>query len=286
MKKLSVSIYLIILVGIMMLTVTSCSATSVEKSATVADSFDAIEISTSTVDVNICPSSDGECRVVSKSHEKVSYVAEVVGSVLKISENDERIWLERIIGSSDSSLTVYLPVAEYSSLLIDDTTGDVSINDGFRFGTLDVNLTTGDVTLGKISADALNVKVTTGDVRLSDIVCSGDVSIETTTGDVSASAVNCNSFTVHGTTSALNMSGVIASGNMSINMSTGDVIFDGCDAAEVIIETTTGDIKGSFLTDKIIFTDSTTGDVDVPRLTVGGRCDVKTTTGDIEIEIK
>ena len=65
----------------------------------------------------------------------------------------------------------------------------------------------------------------------------------------------------------------------------GDVTLEDADASRIKIETTTGDVTGNILTDKIIFADATTGNIDIPRLTSGGRCDISTTTGDIKITI-
>jgi len=67
---------------------------------------------------------------------------------------------------------------------------------------------------------------------------------------------------------------------------TGDVKFDGCDAAEIFVETDTGDVKGSLLTDKIFIVQTDTGSVDVPKTATGGKCEITTSTGDINISIK
>ena len=47
-----------------------------------------------------------------------------------------------------------------------------------------------------------------------------------------------------------------------------------------------GDIEGTLLTDKIFMAESDIGEVDVPKTTSGGRCEINTNTGDIDIEIK
>ena len=49
--------------------------------------------------------------------------------------------------------------------------------------------------------------------------------------------------------------------------------------------TCTGDVKGKLLTDKVFITETGTGHVDVPKTVTGGRCEVTTNTGDIELEI-
>ena len=61
--------------------------------------------------------------------------------------------------------------------------------------------------------------------------------------------------------------------------------FKGSDAAELFVKTDTGDVTGSLLTDKIFITQTNTGDVDVPDTAAGGRCEIRTNTGDIEIKI-
>ncbi|MBO7292438.1 MAG: DUF4097 family beta strand repeat protein, partial [Clostridia bacterium] len=104
--------------------------------------------------------------------------------------------------------------------------------------------------------------------------------------DTGLADVTCANLTSTGSTGGIEMENVIASGKMSITRSTGDVEFYSCDAAEIFMKTTTGDIEGSLLTDKIFMTKSSTGAIEVPRTTSGGVCDITTSTGDIEIEIE
>ena len=66
---------------------------------------------------------------------------------------------------------------------------------------------------------------------------------------------------------------------------TGNVNFDGSDAAEIFVKTSTGKVTGNFLTDKVFITQTDTGTVAVPKTVTGGRCKIATDTGDIEIKI-
>ena len=70
-----------------------------------------------------------------------------------------------------------------------------------------------------------------------------------------------------------------------MNRSTGDITFDGCDGAEIFAESTTGDICGTLLTEKVFIASTSTGSIDVPKTVSGGRCELTTSTGDIEINI-
>ena len=72
---------------------------------------------------------------------------------------------------------------------------------------------------------------------------------------------------------------------MTASCCTGDVTFDGCDAAAISVKTDTGDVTGSLLSNKMFVIDTNTGDVDVPETVDGGRCEIVTDTGDIELNI-
>ena len=73
---------------------------------------------------------------------------------------------------------------------------------------------------------------------------------------------------------------------LNIISNTGDVTFDHSDAKSIFVETDTGDVEGTLTSEKVFITENSTGDVDVPKSITGGRCEIITDTGDIEIEIK
>jgi cytoskeletal protein RodZ len=66
---------------------------------------------------------------------------------------------------------------------------------------------------------------------------------------------------------------------------TGDVTFEGSDAASIKVETSSGDVTGTLLSDKIFRYKANTGRVELPQTTTGGVCDITTDTGDIIIRI-
>ena len=72
---------------------------------------------------------------------------------------------------------------------------------------------------------------------------------------------------------------------MTLRRSTGDVELNACDAGGLSLKTTTGDVTGTLLSEKVFITDTSTGDVSVPKTTSGGKCEISTTTGDIRIDI-
>ena len=89
-----------------------------------------------------------------------------------------------------------------------------------------------------------------------------------------------------GSTGDLVLKNVIASEKFSIERSTGDVKFEAADASEIFVETSTGDVCGSLMSEKFFITESDTGSSDVPQTLSGGKCEVKTSTGDIKITVE
>ena len=78
---------------------------------------------------------------------------------------------------------------------------------------------------------------------------------------------------------------MFVSNNINVSRTTGDVTFNKVDAASLDIETDTGDVTGTFNSDKTFIVNTRTGNEIYPRGTTGGKCNIKTTTGDIIISI-
>ena len=116
--------------------------------------------------------------------------------------------------------------------------------------------------------------------------CKGDININVSTGKANLSDINCKSITTKGSTGDIILKNLIVTEKLSIKRSTGDIKIDGSDASEIFIETDTGDVRGSLLTDKVFIVSTDTGRIDVPKTTTGGRCEITTDTGDIILKIK
>ena len=112
-----------------------------------------------------------------------------------------------------------------------------------------------------------------------------DIDIRCSTGDVNISSINCDDLEIKLSTGDITLKNVVAA-DFDIESSTGEVRFDGCDAGDISVKTSTGDVTGTLLTDKVFSADTSTGEINVPKSKTGGRCEIKTSTGDIFIEIK
>ena len=273
----------------------------------ITDEFTNISIDTSTADITFLPSSDGKCRVECYEKKNINHLVSVSDGTLKITENDTRKWYEHIeiFSFGKTAVTVYLPEKEYASLTVECSTGDVKIPNDFSFGNIDViantgdvlcsasvsgkvkiHLSTGDATLDSIGTpEEIAVRVSTGDIRIDATSSSGDIHTRVSTGKTTLKNVTCKSLFSVGSTGDLTLTNVIANGIFSIERDTGDIKFTDCDAAEIFIKTTTGDVEGSLLSSKIFFATTDTGKVRVPHMTEGGKCEITTDTGDIKVQI-
>ena len=62
--------------------------------------------------------------------------------------------------------------------------------------------------------------------------------------------------------------------------------FNHCDAETIYVNTDTGSVTATLLTDKMFIIETDTGSVDVPKSITGGRCEITTDTGNIRITIE
>lgn len=269
------------------------------------EKFLSVSVDTDTANIRFAPSEDTKCKVVCYEQKKLRHSVSINDGELSIKVEDTRKWYEHIgITFGTPTITVYLPETEYSSLAIEGSTGNVEIPKDFRFDTIDISVTTGDVTnhasavegikietstgsilVESISAGRLALSVSTGRVTVSDVTVTNDITVNVSTGKTALTNITCDDLFSYGNTGDVNMIDLVANGKLSVERSTGYVRFDGCDAAEICVETDTGDVVGSLLSDKVFVTKSDTGDIDVPNSISGGRCEITTDTGDIKITV-
>lgn len=270
----------------------------------VSEAFDSISINTDTADIVFALSDDGKCKVECYEGENTKHSVAVKNNMLVIDTNPKS-WYYYIGLSFDSSkITVYLPSTQYTSLHIDESTGDVKIPNEFMFKNADISLSTGNVhfcgsaseilkiktstgaiSVENISVGSLDLKVTTGTVTVSDVNCEGDITVGVSTGKTYLSDTRCKNVISSGSTGDISIDNVIAEEKFSIKRSTGKVNFIGSDASEIFVETNTGDVTGSLLNDKVFIIQTDTGNVNVPKTVDGGRCEIITDTGNIKIKI-
>ena len=266
--------------------------------------FSNITVKTDTADIVFAASQDGSCSVVCYEQKNLSHSVAVNDGTLAIELVDTRNWYDHIgIIAHTPKITVFLPDGQYDTLSIKESTGDIEIPEVLTFETIDISLSTGDVTsyasasniqiktttgdvrTENISADKVVLSVTTGKITASSIACTGDLNVAVSTGDAQLTDVVCNRLISTGSTGNITLKNVTASEEFTIERSTGNVEFQSCDAGALRVKTSTGSVTGSLLSDKIFITETSTGNIDVPQSTTGGICEINTSTGDIKITV-
>lgn len=271
----------------------------------IEETFENISIKASTADIDFQYSNDGTCKVVCYENKKEKHETSVIDGSLNINRVNNREWYDYIsLFSNTPKITVYLPSSSGISLNIEVSTGDVNITGGFVFECISISgttsditcsassvkqtkisVSTGDINLENSSAENYDLSASTGDIYLNKVNCTEQIKIKVTTGDSYLKDVSCGGLASSGSTGDITLNNVIAVGNISISRSTGDIEFISCDAEDIVVETSTGDVEGTLQSNKVFIVRSDTGDINVPSTTTGGRCEITTDTGDINIQI-
>ena len=268
--------------------------------------FDKISINVDTTEIEFVPTEDESCRIVCFEAEKVKHSATVQNGTLIIDTIDTRKWYDYIcISIGTPKMTVYLPQNEYASLFIETDTGDINIPKDFTFekikidgdtsevgcfasvsNVLEIELSTGDINVDSITVGQADLTTTTGEITVGNVTAENDIDVKTDTGKVKLTNVSCADFMAESDTGTITLKNVVATGSFSVESDTGDVRFENSDAAQISVKTSTGDVTGTLLSEKIFITETSTGRISVPKTTSGGKCEITTATGDIKIDVK
>ena len=269
----------------------------------ITDLFQSINIVTDTADITLVPSEG--ISVVCTEQENAKHTVSVKDGTLQIEIVNQIKWYERIgFDFGTPKISVYIPQGMYETLTIKGSTGDVKIPENYQFERVDIHQSTGDVTCLASTTDTMKIKtstgsihvenmsvgylelsVTTGRITATDVNCEGDMNVSVSTGKTRLTNVSCKNLTADGNTGDITLKNVVTAEKLTIERTTGDVKFEGCDAAEILVKTDTGNVTGTLLSEKVFRCKTDTGSVEVPKSTAGGRCEIITDTGDIRLSI-
>ncbi len=277
----------------------------VSTTSEIKDPFANIIVNADTAGIEFIQSNDKQCRIICCDDDKITHQITVQDKTLTIDTVDDREWFEHIgISFSDPQITICLPENEYDSLAIDSKAGDIILPDKISFKSISISGSSGDVTCGSsvsrtaeikldtgnifidcINTGDLNVASATGSINIESSTAEGKINIESDTGTVNIKKTTCKGLSAKSETGAIVLQNTIAENNLNIEANTGDVLFENSDAGSISIVTNTGNVSGSILSEKIFLPKTSTGSVDVPKTSAGGRCEITTSTGDIKVNI-
>ena len=296
-----------------------------EVNYSVDEPFTALDIHGVSGDVRLLPSADGRCRVECMENEEQTHRVEVRGGTLYVERQvHQQIGVTFSFGFSERDyIHIYLPESDYEKLILETTSGDADCPADFSFGAANLSATSGDIsfrsgvegalavsansgeveiegvspaslsvsaTSGNIrvvgvDAGSLSLSATSGDITLENATLSGEGRLKTTSGDQRLEKVSCASLTAESSSGTKRFTDVLASGELRSDSTSGDLTLQRCDADSLYLHATSGEVRGSLRTEKVFFTDTSSGSMKVPQSMSGGKCEVHTTSGDIQLTV-
>lgn len=276
-----------------------------EKVHDIGEEFENIVIETDVSDVTFILSDSTESAVECFERENRKHSVYVKDGTLYIKETERR-WYDNIgiFFGRDESITLRLSKTEFEKLSIETDTGDVNISENFVFDNIDIESDTGDIKVfakaekisvstdtgdifaEKLDVNSLSVDTDTGNINIYNANIAGKLGVETDTGKIHIADVSADNMSVESDTGDVLLEHTEVLGKLNVISDTGDVHFALSDADTIYVRTSTGDVTGTLLSEKIFTTHTSTGDVRVPNSRFGGACEIKTSTGDIEIGIE
>ncbi len=280
-----------------------------KKSLVIDESFHSLYITQPAEDVHIEPSPDGFCRVEYVDSNRAVYRISVENGCLTINRDifEGSNWYDNIKFSTDSAdnlLIIFLPRGSYDELRVNLASADFYAGGGFDFEKGEINTASGDVDIGAVITDSLNLNTASGDmriggleldgielstasgdIRLGDASVSGSLGIHSASGDIELTDINCGSLEAETASGTQELCNVICSDAMNLESTSGDIRLEHCDAASLLLESTSGLISGTLLSGKDFDAQSTSGSIKLPESSGSAKCRIKTTSGDIHFEI-
>ena len=307
MKRILTLVSALVILSALMLTLSGCSAdddfvkflqNTSDKSASIEEEFANIEIISGTAELTFVPAN--ECKIEYTTHKRITYSTTVENGTLKIKVEDNRHWLQRIFSFGDSSkLTVYLPAGMYSALTIQQDTGNIKVPAGYVFGSVDIDVstgdisfnasviealkihaTTGDIALENVSCGSLDTKVTTGKTSLSNVSVMGDATVKASTGDTELENVRFDNLSTVARTGDLTATG-LNGGSLSIERSTGEVSLCNVNCGDMTVAVSSGKVALTDVSCTNFTSTGTTGDIEMTSLIARGKIDIERSTGDV-----
>ena len=140
----------------------------------------------------------------------------------------------------------------------------------------------------KSTLETISVKSNAGCVAISSIICNGAIDIQTNTGNINLESVSCQTFHSKGNTGRISLNKLTATESVSIKRGTGRVSLNDSSASEFFVKTNTGSVCGRLPSNTVFTARTNTGKIKIPKPpigeVIGGRCEIKTNTGNIKFE--
>ena len=193
----------------------------------ITESFDSLDLHAGIAEIVLCPSANGECRVVCTGMGAIPHTVFVCGGVLEISSSEDYKLLQKLLKSRTTlpKITVFLPQIEYSLLQI-KSLGNVEVMQGCKFGTVRMSVGSGGLRFSAFASGMVEINGGYGDI-LFDHATVGSLDLTVSTGDVKIRSLNSErnargDIRINGSYGKVQVED-ISVGSLGITVSTGDV---------------------------------------------------------------
>ena len=140
----------------------------------------------------------------------------------------------------------------------------------------------------KSMLETISISSNTGSVDISSIVCNGAIDVQINTGNINLEDVSCQTFHSKGNTGCISLNKLTATESIWVKRGTGKVLLNDCSAPEIFVKTNTGSVCGRLSSNMVFIARTNTGKMEIPKTpigeAIGGRCEIKTNTGNIKFE--
>ena len=287
------NIWLVVIISILLtLTLlfcfTSCTPNNselIENTYELTNNFEEIHISTDTTNVTFLPSTDGNARVVCYERARAIHTVISDNNTLSIEQTDTRTWYQKLfdISFKTSSVTIYLPNSEYTSLLIETDTGDIDIPDDFTFTeTINIKGSTGNVTCNASANETVKIDIDTGKLVMRN-ASAKKYELDISTGYTNLYRVECENLVSVGSTGDITTDNITATGNIKIERDTGDITIKDMTAQQCELIVTTGRVAISNLTCESLTSIGDTGSMTATGIEAAENISITRSTGDVSL---
>ncbi len=271
----------------------------------IAEEFHSLNVAVKGVQITLLPTKEDVCTVECDESKEIFFKFSAEDGVLTVTRTDERAWFDKIITVSfvSPSLTVYLPEAQYDTLSLSSTSGDVNLSGNLSFLRADVSTASGDVSVKADRIEELSVTTASGRIKLSEftskkintlsksgdtelsMILSDHISAESRSGEIRLSDADMTSLEVSSSSGKVALSSTVAKETASVVTNSGKVVLSRFDSKQITIKTDSGKVSGTLLSDKRFDVDTDTGELKLPTSSGEKNCHVRTRSGDVKLEI-
>ncbi len=248
--------------------------------------FTDISVSSSMTDIIVKLSDDGKTYAVCSEDEKITFSLSVENGVLCLEEKDNSTWKDHIGISFDTRrATLYLSESEYENITVNTESGSIKCENGLYFNSASVTASSGSISINAQISEKLYACTSSGGIEIAD-VSPRTLDVSAQSGSVHLVNINTSNASARSSSGSIKLLNVVCDSIMNVKSSGGSINIDMCDAPQMVLNSASGNIKGTVLTDKIFNASSNSGKIDCPAsVNGGGTCTVSTSSGNIKLKI-